>query len=577
MNKAGKIELKKKDYFFVFLLLAIFLIICVSSIRDKSAAGDEVKYITSANVYLHTGKYTFDSMHPPLIKQIFALPSLILKPHINFESKHLKDGKETWFGYEFLFGSGNDADSIIFFTRLINIFIGVALGILIFIFTLELFEKVSAFTALFVYCFSPTIIAHTRLVGLDVGGSFFILLNIFIFWKLFQSPSIRNYFLLLFVFSLAILSRYISLLFIPLLLIIYFGLKMKNQTEKIDAWAKLKIKKFNKNSVISIILIFLLSLAFISFIMWVDYGFETPNLKITRYIPLEFEGNSFLSFTHLIIRNVPFIQSYKEGLAFHLKDSAIGHLPYFFGRNTQKGLIWYFPIAFLIKTPIPLLIMFFISLYILNKKSKEFVFLITPIIILFLYFSFINKIFIGVRHILPIYPFIFIMIGGSVNYIKKNLFLKFLTISLVIWLVIGNFLIYPHYLSYFNEFIGGPDNGHKYLVDSNIDWGQDLVLFKKHINKKNLSEFFINYWGSDSLGYRKLLNDSIFCETESKYRNPPDNILTLEELKKTRPNLFISVNSIYLYPQTCWEFLRNKTPSSKVGYSIFYFNLSEDI
>jgi len=359
--------------------------------------------------------------------------------------------------------------------------------------------------------------------------------------------------------------------------VIYFILKIKKQTNRFDIWVKSVIKRVNKNKIISGFYILLLSFSFISFVMWVDYGFDKPVFKIPEDKYPGLKDSGLYSFAYFIIEHIPFFQTYKEGLVFNLRDSAVGHHPYFLGKNTKEGLIWYFLIAFLIKTPIPFLILFFISFFTFNKNSKEFIFLIIPIIILFLYFSFINKIFIGVRYLLPMYPFIFVMISGGINEIKKNFFFKLIIVILCIWLVLGNFLIYPHYLSYFNEFIGGPDNGHKYLADSNIDWGQDLILLKNHINKKNLSEFFINYWGPDSLGYRNLLNYSIFCETEDKYFNPPNNIFTLEELMKTRPNLFISVNSIYFYPETCWEFLRNKTPSSKGGYSIFYFNLSNDI
>ena len=132
-------------------------------------------------------------------------------------------------------------------------------------------------------------------------------------------------------------------------------------------------------------------------------------------------------------------------------------------------------------------------------------------------------------------------------------------------------MIFPHYLPYFNEFIGGPDNGHKYLADSNIDWGQDLKLFDDYIDKNSISDFYISYWGFDSLEYRGLANNSIYCYNNDKYRVSTGEVLTLRELKNAK--LFVSVNNIYADPN-CWDFLRKKEPDGKIGYSIFYFDLS---
>jgi len=559
-----------KDYLIIISLLSVFLIICISSVLNKSLSGDEIFYITSASLYLNTNEYTYNSEHPPLIKQIFMLPALFLKPNIDLEGLDHKN--EIALGYEFLFNSGNGADSIIFFTRLINIILGLVLGGVVFAFSYKLFGKLSGFFALFLYSLSPNIIAHSRLATLDIGTTLFIFLTVFVFWIFMQNPSIKKYFLFIFVFSLAILTKFTSLLLIPIIVILYLILKFNKQTHKFDFWVGSIINKLNKKRIFSMFIISFSTLALIGLVIWIDYGFESPILKIRPDLYFELTESNLYGFTYKFIEKIPFFRTYREGLGYQLKNSAAGFYPYFLGKVTKDGLIWYFLVAFLIKTPIPIILLFFLSFFSFTRKSNRLIFLIVPIIILFLYFSFINKIFIGLRYILPIYPFIFVMIGGIFGVLWRNIYSKLITIVLCIWLLVGSFMIFPHYLSYFNEFIGGPDKGHKYLADSNIDWGQDLKLLKGYIDKNSISDFYISYWGFDSLEYRGLSNNSIYCYGNNRYRVSTGEVLTLKELKKAK--LFVSVNHIYA-DSNCWDFLRKEEPDGKMGYSIFYFDLSE--
>jgi len=69
------------------------------------------------------------------------------------------------------------------------------------------------------------------------------------------------------------------------------------------------------------------------------------------------------------------------------------------------------------------------------------------------------------------------------------------------WYAFGALKIYPHYLAYFNELIGGPKNGRQYVVDSNLDWGQDLKRLAQFVEKNKINKIYVDYFGGGSVEY----------------------------------------------------------------------------
>jgi len=132
--------------------------------------------------------------------------------------------------------------------------------------------------------------------------------------------------------------------------------------------------------------------------------------------------------------------------------------------------------------------------------------------------------------------------------------------SLTIWYMMSSLLIAPHYLSYFNELAGGSHNGNKYLLDSNLDWGQDLKGLSLYIKEKKIENLKVFYWGNDSCAYRKIKCQRKTCNPE--------------------PGLFaVSVNHLMgltKRSQQCLKWLLKHNPIDKIGYSIFIYNISPE-
>src|SRR5262249_20418862 len=133
----------------------------------------------------------------------------------------------------------------------------------------------------------------------------------------------------------------------------------------------------------------------------------------------------------------------------------------------------------------------------------ESAFLLLPIVFFLVYFSFFSKIRLGIRYLLPITPLLIVWVSRiAAPGLKKRPALQ--TLGLVIfslWYVIGTLQVAPHYLAYFNELAGGPGNGYKCLVDSNLDWGQDLRGLKEYMDAHGIDKIKLSYFGTGEPDY----------------------------------------------------------------------------
>ena len=179
-----------------------------------------------------------------------------------------------------------------------------------------------------------------------------------------------------------------------------------------------------------------------------------------------------------------------------------GTQPYFYLMGTLKPGGWksYLLIAWLLKTPIPSLLLGVTAVVMLFKGRRatwlDEAFLIVPATGYFLFYSvFADN--IGVRYLIPCFPFLYIFTGRvvqglrSVSRVQKLLFCVLLT-----WNVSEYAAITPDHLSYFNQIAGGADNGMEWLSDSNVDWGQGLIQLRRFLEDQKITDYAYFYFGT---------------------------------------------------------------------------------
>ena len=275
------------------------------------------------------------------------------------------------------------------------------------------------------------------------------------------------------------------------------------------------------------------------------------------------------------ILNLP-SYSYLVGLGMVARHDREGHQAYLLGKTSEKGGWWYyFPVAFAVKTPTAVLLLLLVSLpivvaglrhgnlfRILRGLPFDWYVLAVPMIAFFL-LGMRSHINIGLRHILPVYPFLFVFISAIVLGSPFRKALPVLLTVVVVLQVAENVRIFPHYLAFFNFPSGGPAHGTDYLLDSNIDWGQDLKKLRAWLDAHGNPPVCLAYFGMSYAKLYGMQENSMPATWEVEKRAKLDCIGAVS---------VTLLHGVYVKPgEFAW--LRQLKPIGNVGYSIYLYDL----
>lgn len=500
------------------ILIGIFLFsfsLMIFSAKSDSQTTDEAIHLYSGVTYLQKKDFRLDPEHPPLIKEIAALPLFFYQnlqiPQGNLWEKAANFYYDSWkearfLGEEFFYKIGNNPKSLLYWGRLPMIFLTLLLGLAGYFWAKKLYGTGPGILAAFLILFLPTVLAHGRLINTDLGLTLFAVLTIYFWGEFLKSPKWRHFLFFGLFLGLALASKFTGIILLPILIILALG----------------KFFVFRKgNKKWWLYLLGFLGAIIISWIViWASYGFSTnipslPPAKISDNLNLWTNLDFSEGIDNFIVkvRGLLFPAEYYKGLFLVGRHALAGHGSFLLGQASNVGWWYYFPAAILFKTPIPLFILLVLAiLYFRKIRSKnnfdEFLLLAPPLI--YLSISMFSKADLGIRHILPIFPFWIIFASKTanlvqfreiriINAVKFKLIPALGFMLLILWYLYSAFSSYPNYLAYFNEFAGGKSNYYNILNDSNLDWGQDIYRIKEYIDDHQLKQPYIVYpWDGDS-------------------------------------------------------------------------------
>ena len=465
---------------FLLLLLSLQLYF---SVRRESQTWDEGNHIfTGYRSWTH-GDYGLNPEHPPLVKLFATVPLLWSQPKLPVLEERFFKEDAFLRGKEFLYQ--NDPDKILSRTRTAAAVFTLLTALVVFFGTREMFGAGAAFIALTLLTFDPNLLAHGALITTDVGLACFMFLSVYMFYRFVKLPSALRLIATAIAVGLVLAVKHTGLLVLPILFLLALcEIKLTGRALKL-----------------------LGSLVFIGLIGWVvlwsTYRFRydaRPNgLQLNPPLAAYVEGlkpyEAWPIRTAARLHALP--ESYLYGLA-DVKLTANYYTSYVLGKVYAHNVWFYFPIAFLIKSTVGVLALFLLTLGVVAtrrlNRGREILFLSVPVIF-YLIVALTVGMNIGVRHILVVYVFLYVLIGGAMcALIARSRKWAYAVGVLLLVHAASSVLAFPNYIAYANELWGGPSQTHRYLTDSNSDWGQQLKSVKQYLDQRGVKDCWFLYF-----------------------------------------------------------------------------------
>ncbi len=477
------------------LLLIVLSLQLFFSVRRESQTWDEANHIFTGYRTWTDADYGLNPEHPPLLKLFVTVPLLSLQP----KSPPLEERffKEDAFlrGKEFLYQ--NDPEKILSRTRTLAATLTLLAALIVFLGTREMFGTGAAFIALALFTFDPNLLAHGALITTDVGLACFMFLSVYMFYRFVKAPSALRLIMAGAAVGLVLAVKHTGLLVLPILLLLTV------------CEIVLNVFAPNRENISRHALKLLGSLALITLIgwlvLWSCYRFRYDarpngmqmNPPLVEYVKGLKPSEAWPISTAARLRILP--ESYLYGLA-DVRLTANYYTSYVLGKVYAHGVWFYFPVAFLIKSTVGVLALLLLSLGVVAARRlnrvREILFLVVPVIF-YLLVALTVGMNIGVRHILVVYVFLYVLIGGATwVLVGKSRKWAYAVAVFVFAHAASSVMAFPNYIPYANELWGGPSQTHKYLTDSNSDWGQQLKSIKQYLDQRGVKDCWFVYFAA---------------------------------------------------------------------------------
>jgi hypothetical protein len=577
-----------------WIILAGFCIVfslqVLGAVSQKSATYDEPLNLVSGYVSLRFEDVRLLPQNLPLMKLLAASPLLFGNDlALPAPPRPWSEGAQYLYASQFVYEL-NDGDALLWRGRIALLPLALVMGCVTYVWAKQLSGKTAAIVALVLYGFEPNVLAHSGLITSDIATACFMVLTLFGWYHLMRVITWPRLLLTSLALGLALISKFTSLFLFPIMLLSGVVLASTSLPFHLQLNRSFPRSITGRGHKIFVVCLSILGMGLLScIVIWASYRFHyaSATMPVETY-PTPWSvlapSSPFLHQSLRWMRDLQLLpEAYLYGFSALLRLS--GEFPsYLMGDIRPGGWWYYFFVTFAIKTPIPFVVLVILSLTglrsVCRRQPDVAALLILPIIVYFAAISASNW-KIGHRHLLPIYPLLFIWVSAWVSLvIGQGRWIRVGMGILACWYVLSSTLVFPHYLAYFNELVGGPANGHHYLVDSNLDWGQDLKGLKRYLDEQHIERVWLSYFGQASPDYYGILYDYLPSLSIYDYKNEHPDVDRLARLPALPGVVAISATLLqgdYLarlgFDPAYFEQYRHLTPIATIGHSIFVYRI----
>lgn len=589
------------------IVVSVALLLAATSNIGDTLIVDEIPHIGSGYSYAATGDFRLNPEHPPLAKTMAGLAILPVTDGTGaFASTHWKDAiNGQWnFGRLLIYNSGNDADLITLLARLPMLLFLILSAAVLWRWAATRYGDTAALIAVILLTFSPTVLAHTRYVTTDMAAAWGVLIATFFFIRYLKKPTRRSFILASLALGLGLLTKFSTVLLGPFFILLAILWTLTERHGNLRGSLKPMLRWVGRT--------ILVGTASFVFVVWPVYWAHTHNYPVERQVRDTFDITADDGFTPGVVvvnwlADKPILRAaghYGLGVMMVAQRNAGGNTVYWMGNVVKSAGPWYFPTVYFLKESLAWWFLAALAVGTLVVRSRrEHAHAHKPrknewladhfdelamLLWLSIYwgFSLTSTLNIGVRHLLPVFPFTILLVAGrlgtALDWLKRydKARLKWASGIMAVllgWYVFEAVSVFPHFLTYFNQFAGGPSGGHRYVVDSNLDWGQDARRLSKYMDANGIEKVSLDYFGWADPSYY-LPDGRIVWTTVGTFTS------SREFIENNRSDGWIAVSATFLQNSNGFKtFDRNDKknyhwltlyePSAVIGNSIFLWKV----
>jgi hypothetical protein len=463
----------------------------VSTYHVFNQTWDEPAHVAAGMQWLDRGQYTYEPLHPPLARVMVALGPRLAGIRSAGQGNIWLEGNSILY-------AGGSYDRNLALARLGVLPFFVLAGLVVFAWTRRLGGTAASVCAVLLFTTLPPVLGHAGIATTDIAVTATIALAAYCLTRWLESPTRGRSVALGLTLGLAVLSKLSALLFLPAAAVAV-GLCRRGESRKPETdpapsratrlrwtWAALLLT------------------------VWAGYRFAVGPLVPPDSGSPRAEAAVPTRLDRLAHADVFPAPAFFEGLGQLAAKNRAGHKSYLLGEVRSTGWWYFFPVALAVKTPLPFLLLVGAGLAaawrgssgIERRRQLEPAAIALAILIVCLP----SRINIGLRHVLPMYPFLAIGAGmGAVGLWRARRWRPagpVLAVLLVAWQLVASARAHPDYLAWFNELAG--QHPERILVDSDLDDGQDLERLADTLRARHIPSVSLAYAGSATVAEHGL-------------------------------------------------------------------------
>lgn len=486
-------------------LLLLMAANMISVIARKSITIDEWVMIPAGYYHLTAGDYRPVNEHPPFAKLLSAAPLLLADtkaPSIDAASHD----------YQYFLGvfqnfwrmNAAQVDNLSFWARMPLIAVTILLGALVFVFARRHWGERAALFAVALFALEPTMLAHGRVVQTDVPSALAFLLFVIAFHEYLKAPNARRAAYVGLAAGLAAVTKFSMIVLGPVLGIMFIGLFALAPQRGLTRKAVL-----GQAGALALAAVLAVNAAY----LFHHRQPEPLDDALARMVVPARVGDTLhapLEVGYYVLQ-VVFPADFVSGIGWQLGHAQSGHPAGLLGQHGMRGWWYYFPVAFALKTPLPILLLAIASLlwglWMLRRKSEGRLLVLLVPLGLFTALLTLSTINIGVRYYLPAYPLFFILSGAMLDDALRRSGRRLLAASALVavlfcWVAVEAVRAYPDHMSYMNQLASRAPHWW-YLSDSNVEWGddiRDLALYLRERGETKVGAAILEWQLLDAYG-----------------------------------------------------------------------------